>query len=166
MTLNEIQTLYDFDRWADIKTLESIATLKPEEYTRDLHSSFGSIHGTMVHILSADRVWLNRWVGKPTAPMKAEDVPTIEVLKKQWDAHSLDLSNFLRTLTEVQLAAPFSYTDFKNNVHAQILALQMQHKVNHSTYHRGQIASMLRQLCVPPIGTDLITFYRQQGSHD
>jgi uncharacterized damage-inducible protein DinB len=166
MTLNEIQTLYAYDRWANIKTLESIAALKPEEYIRDLSSSFSSIHGTMVHILSADRVWLNRWVGKTPVPMKAEDIPTIEVLKKQWDAYSLELSNFLRTLTEDRLAAPFSYTDFKNNVHAQVLAHQMQHKVNHSTYHRGQIASMLRQLGATPIGTDLITFFRQQGSHD
>jgi uncharacterized damage-inducible protein DinB len=166
MTLKEIRTLYDFDQWATLKTLESVASLKPEEYSRDLNTSFGSIHGTMVHILSADRVWLSRWRGMSSSPMKAEDVPTIEVLKKQWDSHSLELNNFLRTLREDQLSAPLSYTDFKNNVNAQILAQQMQHKVNHSTYHRGQIASMLRQLGAKPINTDLITYYRQNESHD
>jgi uncharacterized damage-inducible protein DinB len=164
MNLKEIRDLYDFDRWATLRILESVAALAPDQYQKDLGSSFGGVHGTLVHIVSADRVWLNRWLGKPVTPLKPDEIPTIEVLKKQWDAYELELGNFLRTLTEEKIAAPFSYTDFKGNPNGQILWQQMQHKVNHSTYHRGQVVVMLRQLGAKAQGTDLITYYRQQES--
>jgi len=162
MTLNEIRDLYEFDRWAMLRVLESVAALTPEQFTKDLGASFGGVHGTLVHVLSADRVWLNRWLGKPAAPLKSEDIPTIEVLKKQWDSYSLELGNLLRTLTEDKLSAPCSYSDFKGTPNAQILWQQMQHKVNHSTYHRGQVVAMLRQLGAKAQGTDLITYIRQK----
>ena len=165
MTLSDIQSLYAFDRWATLRTLESVAALTPEQYQKDLATSFGGVHGTLVHVLSADRVWLGRWLGTTVAPLKPEEIPTIEVLKKHWDTHFLELDNFIRTLTEDALSASCSYTDFRGNPSAQPLGQQLQHKVNHSTYHRGQVAAMLRQLGAKAQGTDLITFYRQQEQH-
>ena len=83
MTQLEIQLLYEYDIWADLKLLEVIGTLNNDLYKKDLGSSFGGVHGTLVHVLSADRIWLSRWTEKTAASLKAGDFPTVDVLKKQ-----------------------------------------------------------------------------------
>jgi uncharacterized damage-inducible protein DinB len=162
MTQNEIQLLYDYDTWADLKLLEVIGTLNKDLSKKDLGSSFGGIHGTLVHILSADRIWLARWSEKTVTPLKAEDFPSVDVLKKQWDAYHCEMNNFVRGLTDDQLNEPLSYTDFKGNSFSHPLCQQMQHKVNHSTYHRGQLVTMLRQMGEKVVSTDLINYIRQK----
>ncbi len=166
MTQNEIQQLYEYDKWADLKLLEVIAAISKERYKKDLASSFGGIHGTLVHILSADKVWSARWTKSTPAFLKAEDFPTVEVVKKQWDAYHCEINNFVRGLTEEKLNGPFSYTDFKGNSYTHPLFQQMQHKVNHSTYHRGQIVTMLRQMGEKVVSTDMINYIRQKEARD
>jgi len=138
MTQMEIQLLYEYDIWADRKLLEVIGLVNKEIYMKDLGSSLGGIHSTIVHILSADNIWLARWTGKTTAPLKAVDIPTDEVFKKQWDAYHCEMNNFVRGLGQDTLDQPLPYTDVKGNSFSQSLCQQMQHKVNHSTYHRGK----------------------------
>lgn len=165
MTKTEIQLLFEYDTWANLKLVELIATLPAEQYKKDLGSSFASIHGTSVHILSADNVWLDRWRGKTPSPLTVEDIPTIEVVKKHWDSFYFEIRDYLRNLTDDQLNEPLPYTDFHGNSHAQLLCQQMQHKVNHSTYHRGQIVTMLKQLGVKPVSTDFVNFLCQKGEN-
>ena len=62
MTKKEIQLLFEYDTWADLKLFEVITALKGHQYKKDLHSSFGGILGTLAHILSANKVWLCRWI--------------------------------------------------------------------------------------------------------
>ena len=165
MTKKEIQLLFEYDTWADLKLLEVIAALTGDQYRMDLHSSFGGIQGTLVHILSASQVWLYRWIGKEPEPLRIENFPAIEDVKKQWDTYQCEIRNFLQNLTEEKLNAPLQYSDFKGNTYAQPLCQQMQHKVNHSSYHRGQLVMMLRQLGTAVVSTDLITYIRQKEIH-
>lgn len=166
MTKADIQLLFEYDRWANFKMIEVVAGLAPDQLKKNTGASFESIHGTLVHILSADKIWLDRWTGKTPSPLKAESIPTTEVLKKQWDMFYLDVGNFLSGLTDDHLVEPHRYTDFKGNEHDQPLDLQMFHKVNHASYHRGQVVTMLRQLSVKPLSTDFINFlrHREAGS--
>jgi uncharacterized damage-inducible protein DinB len=166
MTKAEIQMLYEYDKWANLKLIEVLATLTINQFKKDLGCSFGGIHGTLVHILSADKVWLSRWTNKIPTPLKPEDIPAIEVAKKHMDTFQIEVGNFLRSLTDEQLNGPLQYTDFKGNTNAQLLRQQMQHKVNHSSYHRGQIVTMLRQLGIKPVSTDFINFLRQKEVND
>ncbi len=162
MTRTDIIRLFEFDQWATLRTIEAVASLTEEQRQQDLGASFGGIHATLVHILSADRVWLLRWQSSAPVPLKAEDVPGVDGLKKQWDAYFLAIGNFLRSLTDESLAAPFPYTDFHGNAVRLPLEQQMLHKVNHATYHRGQVTSMVRQLGGKPLGTDMLLFFRQK----
>ena len=162
MTQLEIQLLYEYDIWADLKLLEVIGTLNNDLYKKDLGSSFGGVHGTLVHVLSADRIWLSRWTEKTAASLKAGDFPTVDVLKKQWDAYHCEIGNFVRGLPEDKLNEPLRYTDFKGNSYSYPLCQQMQHKVNHSTYHRGQVVALLRQMGEKVVSTDLINYIRQK----
>lgn len=63
MTLADILTLFEYDEWATSRTLESLSSLSEGKYQENLKSSHGGIHGTLVHIYSADMIWLGRWKG-------------------------------------------------------------------------------------------------------
>ena len=63
MTLQEIRSLFEYDKWANDRTLESVASVPESRYLDDLKSSHGGIHGTLVHIFGASMVWLQRWKG-------------------------------------------------------------------------------------------------------
>jgi uncharacterized damage-inducible protein DinB len=163
MTRAEILTLFDYDEWATDRILESVSYLSDGKYHEDLKSSHGGIHGTLVHIYGADVAWLQRWKGSsPSALVDAGEIPNLESLKKRWKTYRIDLGNYLRSLAEDKLTAPLSYKDTKGNNHAEPLYQQLQHRINHASYHRGQIVTMLRQLGAKPLGTDLIAFFREK----
>ncbi len=162
MTIREIKDLFAFDAWATGRTLEAVSALTEEQFRKDIGNSFGSVHGTLTHLFGADKIWLARWKQGTPAPTKPEDVPSLDYLKEKWNEVFGETRSFVASLSEDQLRNPFSYKDLRGNEYTQPLYHQLQHKVNHSTYHRGQITTMLRQLGAKPIGTDLITFYREQ----
>jgi uncharacterized damage-inducible protein DinB len=165
MTLEEILTLFQYDEWATKRTIESVSSLPDEQYKRDLKSSHGGIHGTLCHIYWADCLWLVRWNGNlALVSVRAEEIQGLPVLSDRWGEYRNNLNAFLANITEMEAFAPVSYTDTRGNNHAEPLYQQMQHKVNHSSYHRGQIVTMLRQLGGKPQATDLIIYYRTQRS--
>ena len=162
MTTAEILALFAYDHWARERTLQSVAPLPEALYLENLKSSHGGIHGTLLHLFGADTRWLQRWMGgTPSAFPTAEEIPTLHALRSRWQEYRARLSSFLGGLTDAGLHAPVSYADSAGNRHAEPLYQQMQHSVNHASYHRGQVVTMLRQLGAKPIGTDLITFYRE-----
>lgn len=166
MTKQEILTLFDYDKWAIDRVLEVVATLPEEQYTKNLGDSFGGVRGTLVHIYGAERVWLDRWKERPTASLpKVETIPTFALLTEQWKNLRAELDEFLAALPEEKIHAELKYKDIKGNEYAQPLYQQIQHRVNHSSYHRGQITMMLRLLGAKPVGTDLITYYRLKAKN-
>lgn len=161
MVLQDIKTLFDFDKWATERILDVVAALHEDQYTKNLASSHGGIRGTLVHTYGAEWVWLERWRGtSPTSLFKEENLPTFSMLKEKWSALRPQLDQLVQSLTEEKLQSPLTYKDLKGNQYTQPLWQQMQHLINHSTYHRGQVVTMLRQLGVQPVATDLIAYYR------
>jgi len=162
----DILTLFDFDRWATERVLEVAATLPEEQYTKNLNSSFDGVRGTLVHTYAADWIWLERWKGNsPTTLIREEDIPTLPSLQERWIGWRSQVDAFLHAVTEEQLRSPLSYTDIKGNPSTIILWQQMQHLINHSTYHRGQVTTLFRQLGIKAVGTDLINYYRLKAKN-
>jgi uncharacterized damage-inducible protein DinB len=94
--------------------------------------------------------------------LAADEMPTLDSLKGQWRLFRVDLQTFLGGLSDSKLAAPLLYSDTKGNRHEEPLYQQMLHRINHSSYHRGQVVTMLRQIGHKPIGTDMIAFFRER----
>jgi uncharacterized damage-inducible protein DinB len=163
MTQQDILTLYDFNRWANGRTLEAAAALSAEQFVRDLGSSFPSVRDTLAHILGAEWAWLRRWQGEsPTTLLKADEFPTAAALRERFAAVDRERDGFLRTLSPAGVDYPFDYRDLAGKPGRLLLAQSMQHVVNHGTYHRGQVTTLLRQLGAKPVGTDLSRFYLEQ----
>jgi uncharacterized damage-inducible protein DinB len=165
VTLHDVRTLLDYDRWATGLQLDAVAGLSEAEYHKDLGSSYGGVHGTLVHIYGAQRLWLDRWRGTAPGRLASEgEVAGLAELRDLWTALRAELDRFVASLSEERLHAPFAYTDLQGNAQAEPLVQQVHQVMNHSTYHRGQITTFLRQLrpAAAPPSTDLIRFYRLQ----
>ena len=155
--LSTLRSLLAYTMWADRQVLESLAGLPPEDLTRDTGSSFGTLLGTMSHILGAEQVWLSRLVGAPLERLPSErDFTDLPSLAGGFVDFWPQLEVFLASLSESQLLSPFSWVNFKGESHQAPFHQVIVHFANHSTYHRGQVASMMRQLGHRPPGTDLV----------
>ncbi|MBI4409999.1 MAG: DinB family protein [Gemmatimonadetes bacterium] len=160
MELERIREMFEYNRWANERMLEAAATLTPEQLTRDLRNSFPSVRDTLAHIVGAEWVWLMRWQG--TSPQKLPDpdgFATVASLRVRHDEIVRDRQELLDALTEAELERVISYRNFKGEPFAYPLWQLLRHVINHSSYHRGQITTLLRQLGAQPVGTDLLRFY-------
>jgi uncharacterized damage-inducible protein DinB len=163
--LKEIQELFEYNRWANQRILDATSKLSPKEFNRDLRNSFPSIKDTLVHILSAEWIWLTRWQGaSPTGIPDSWKLTTHEAIRKQWLEVERDQSAFVSGLTNDSLNRVISYRNTAGQPFANPLWQMMRHVVNHSSYHRGQVTTMLRQLDAEAVATDLILFYRENKS--
>ena len=153
--LETLRELYAFNRWANGKTLESVQPLTADEYERPIGGSFGSIRGTLVHLYGADWVWLERFHGRsPRAMPEGEPLATLDGLAAKWSEVQDAREAFLASLTPERLAGPLSYSGFDGKGFTRVLGGALFHVANHATYHRGQVATLLRQLGKPAISTD------------
>jgi len=165
MDLQTLRRLYEFNAWADRRTLESCAVLTPEQFTQDMKSSFHSVRDTLVHILGAEWIWLERWDGRsPTALPWAPNFTDYESVRARWQEVERDLRQFVGELTQADLDRVLERRTMAGGVYTQPLWEMMQHVVNHGSYHRGQVATMLRQLGAQPAVEDLILFYRESNA--
>ncbi len=165
MNIEDIRLLYDFDSWANHRTLESCATLTPEQFTRDLGSSFRSVRDTLVHIWGAEWIWLERWHGRaPNAIPSADGFPDFESVRRRWTEVERNLLDYVASLTQDDLQRIIQFKTLAGAAYGQPLAVCLQHVANHGTYHRGQVTTLLRQLGAKPVGTDLILFYRERAA--
>jgi uncharacterized damage-inducible protein DinB len=162
MDIQDFRTLYTYNSWANHRTLDSCAPLTPEQFARDLGSSFRSVRDTLFHILGAEWIWLERWHGRsPTGLPVAADFPDLESVRRRWAEVERDLVDYIASLTQEDLQRVLEFKTFGGTPQSTPLWPCLQHLANHSTYHRGQIATMLRQLGMKPASTDLIVFYRE-----
>jgi len=163
MHLRDIHLLYDYNYWATKRIIGIVATMDSAEFIKDRGSSHGGIRGTLVHTMGAEAIWLNRWKGQPVALVAKEaDFPALDDLLRYWATVERDVMEFCGNLkTDEEIGRRFDYKDLKGNAYTSRLCDAMQHLVNHSTYHRGQVVTMIRQAGIKPIATDLIAFYRE-----
>jgi uncharacterized damage-inducible protein DinB len=159
--LAEIRKLYEYNRWANHRVLDAVSSIPDDEFLRDLGSSFPSVRDTLVHILAAEWVWVSRWEGvSPTAMPEGWASSTYDQLRVHWREVEQRQQKFLANGTEDRLDQPVAYQTTDGQRFEIPLWQLLRHVVNHSTYHRGQVITMLRQLGAGTVSTDLVLFYR------
>jgi uncharacterized damage-inducible protein DinB len=139
--------------------------LPAEQLGASAASSFPSIGATLAHIVGAEWVWLRRWLGEsPTNVPAWVPNPNLADLKAQLAAVEAEREAFLAGLSDSELERVVPYRTLAGQPCSDPLGNLIRHVVNHSTYHRGQVATQLRQLGLKPPTTDLIVYLRQVRS--
>jgi uncharacterized damage-inducible protein DinB len=163
MTLSDVRDLFSYNRWANERVLGSLAPLSEEQLTRELGTSFPSLLLTAAHIAAAEWVWLSRWTGSSPSGMPAwASAPQIQPLMQKFRELDAEREVYLGSLSDADLERIVEFRLFSGTPDRQPLGGQFQHVVNHGSYHRGQIAAMLRQVGAAPVATDLIRWMRER----
>jgi uncharacterized damage-inducible protein DinB len=164
MSPQEIQLLFDYNSWANHRSLGAAEKLTPEQFRQPMGSSFTSVRDTLAHIYGAESVWLERFHGRsPSALPDVTQFSDVAGLRARWLEHEERLLSFVKGLTQSDLDRVMEYKTLRFGVYQNPLWQSMQHVVNHGTYHRGQVTTMLRQLAAQPVLTDLMHFYRERA---
>jgi uncharacterized damage-inducible protein DinB len=158
--LATVQELFRYNRWANGRVFERLGTLPKEDFTRDLGNSYPSLRDTALHIIWAEWIWLERWKGtSPQLVFQVRDFPTVAALETKWSEVERGQRTFLDTLPAERLREVVPYVNLQGHTWRYPLWRQMVHVVNHSTYHRGQLTTMLRQVKAQVVATDFLIFH-------
>jgi uncharacterized damage-inducible protein DinB len=162
MDLKDLQRLLDYHYWARDIILDAVAPLTAEQFTRQVESSFKSVRDTIAHIYAADLIWYTRWQGQsPSSLLSYDTFPDVASIRTVW----VDLEGWVRAFVneggEAGVSRVFDYKLMSGAPGSTPFAEMLAHVVNHGSYHRGQLTTLLRQLgAPPPKSTDMITFLR------
>ncbi len=159
MTVSDILELYRYNRWANAQALDATSVLANEQLHKNLGTSHGSVFGTLLHILWGEWRWLGRWQGSAPPGPDPLETADFQELRQRWSAFVPLQEAFLGTLREPDLGRVISYQNPPGTTWSYALSHMLQHVVNHSTYHRGQVAALLRQLGVAPHASDFLVFF-------
>ena len=163
MELTYIRQLYNYNRWADRRTLIAASTLASNDFLRPMGNSFASLRDTLAHILGAEWIWLERWQGRaPKALLDPAIFPTVQSLELRWATVDRDQTQFVEALTSECLGEELAYINLRGQRYSYPLWQQLVHVVNHSSYHRGQVTTLLRQLGAEAVGTDFLVYFDEQ----
>jgi uncharacterized damage-inducible protein DinB len=164
MSPYEICLLYEYNAWANRRVLDAASALTQEQFTKALGSSFSSVRDTLTHIQGAEWIWLERFQGRsPSALPQAAQITEVETLRKVWGEDGQRLLNYVQGLTQEDLDSVIEYKTLKFGVYRNPRWQSLQHLVNHGTYHRGQVTTLLRQIGATPVLMDLMHFYRERA---
>src|SRR5215469_2258100 len=167
MNAAEIRTLYAYNRWANRRLLTAVQLLKWQDFTKDLGAGHGSIRGILVHFLWGEWLWLRRWQGEsPKQIFAPQEFPDWNTVESWWHGIEQEQITLLENLTHELLNSRVSYENLEGVRWQYSVAEMMQHLANHSSYHRGQIAVLLRQLGQIPPATDFLVFLDDQRTPD
>jgi uncharacterized damage-inducible protein DinB len=157
-----LRLIIDYNYWARDRLLDAVAVLSPEQLNQNLGSSFPSIRETLVHLYAAEWVWYQRWQGtSPTSLISSDQFPDLATLRAAWVEHEAKVRAFGDGLDDYASNRVYEYRLLKGTPGSSPMWQMVAHLVNHGTYHRGQVTTMLRQLgAAPPKSIDMIEFFR------
>lgn len=167
MTHAELETLLDYHYWARDRLLDAVEALSPEQLTRDMGSSFRSVRDTLVHLCHTEWVWHQRWNGTSPSgpPQQPEAFADVASIRRLWAEQERDVRAFVDALGEAGIARTIDYRNVAGQAWRSAFWQLLQHLVNHGSYHRGQVTTMLRQMgAAPAKSMDLIAFYRERSA--
>jgi uncharacterized damage-inducible protein DinB len=165
----QFRTLAAYNRWMNARLYESCSQLTAEQLKRDLGAYFKSIHGTLNHLLLADRIWMGRFTGAPisVSSLSEELFADFVALRQAREVEDKRIEDWVSTLNEESLAANLSYVSQVNPQPRRYpLWLTLAHFFNHQTHHRGQVTTLLSQLGIDPGVTDLIWMPQELVTRD
>lgn len=155
--------LIDYTEWANRRVIRVAATLTVDDFKRDLGSSHGGVRGTLAHMLGAEWIWLERFKGiSPDKLIDEGEFPDVLALRTRWKAIEQHRRSWFQNLDEGAVSATIKYRSLKGKPFKAPLWQLLQHVANHSTYHRGQVVTLLRQLGAKAVGTDMVAWDRER----
>jgi uncharacterized damage-inducible protein DinB len=154
-----LQHLYDYNYWANHRYLAVAEALTEEQLFRKQGHSWDSVHTVLVHMMSSERMWPQRWRGEKGAFLNPQDFPAVASIREYWLEVEKNMRAFIAGQTEQSLSRAVTYTNPKQETFALPLWQMMAHVPNHNTHHRGELAGMFALMNVPHPEEEVIQYF-------
>jgi len=161
---DHFQDLVNYINWADHLAITWLEQINDEQWNQVVISSFGSVRQTAIHIAGAKKIWLNFWKNEDDPVyLSAEFTGTKDKLIAIWKQASADVKDLIDNYPAKHYNAPINIIKPNGEQSTMEFRKTLPHMVNHGTYHRGQLVTLLRQAGFTGFSnTDLFTYYRLQ----
>lgn len=159
-------TYVNYNLWANKKIADLLIKIDPALLKKEIKSSFSTLTKTIEHIWGAETIWLSRLNGASLTsfPQASGDLDTFI---KHFLSSSESFVSFISNKEHDFFSNPLSYTDTKGNAYTNVPWQIVMHCMNHSTFHRGQIITMLREVGITSLpSTDMIAYFREKNDTD
>jgi uncharacterized damage-inducible protein DinB len=159
-------TMAGYNAWCNERVYDAVARLSDADYRADRGAFFKSVHGTLNHLLVADRIWMKRFTGEGETPNRLdailfEDFAELRAARQKEDER---IVAYVDRLSDPDLAGRIRYRTIVNpSEFEQSLVSALAHFFNHQTHHRGQVHCLLTGLGLDAPSLDLLLFQRQTG---
>lgn len=162
MTIKYFKELAAYNVWANETVCGWLGQINEEQWNREIISSFSSIQQTVLHIISAEKAWLERFQQQANIVwLQSEYKGTKDEHTVLWKKTSANLRSFIDEFPEEKLQSNLVFRRINGDEYSMPYYELFAHVINHSSYHRGQLVTMLRQAgFANPASTDLLNYYR------
>jgi uncharacterized damage-inducible protein DinB len=160
------EMLAGYNAWANERVYAAAAALADADYRADHGAFFGSVHGTLNHLLVGDRIWMHRLTGEGPSPTKLDAIlhEDFAGLRAAREAEDARIVAYVASLAPADLDRIIRYRTISNPGDIeQRLDYALAHVFNHQTHHRGQVHALLTQISDAAPSLDLILYQRQTG---
>ena len=154
-----LEHLYDYNYWANKRYLAVAETLTEEQLFGQQGHSLGSIHAVLVHMMSSERMWPQRWRGEKGSFLDPNDFPSTENVRKYWVEVEKNMRAFIAGQTEQSLLRDVTYTNPKGETFTLPLWQMVVQPPNHNTHHRGELAAMFALMNVPHPEEEVVQYF-------
>ena len=156
-----------YNHWANDRLYTMAASLSDEAYRRNVGVFFKSLHGTLNHLLTTDRIWMYRLDGRGDHPGRLDAIVCDDLaqLRAARDVEDERIIQFVAALNDTDFDRMHEYRQLSGKPHQQPIGEIFAHLFNHQTHHRGQAHSALTILGIPePRPLDLLAMQRRSGN--
>lgn len=160
---DQVAQMARYHVWATDRLLNAVAAIPDELYAKQCGLFFGSIHGTLNHLLLTDsEIWFSRFSGAEitSLPLDGELERDRSLLASRLKAAAAQWSGYIASLDEAQFGADLHYTMTTGQPRSLSRASALFHVFNHGTHHRGQVTAAITMLGFefPPLDLPLLIF--------
>ncbi len=154
-----------YNTWANERLYRMAGALPDQLYRKDVGSYFKSLHGTLNHLLTADRIWMRRLTGEGDHPNKLDaivfdELAPLATARQQEDQR---IVHFVQTLAESRFEEMWDYRTLNGTPQCQTRGEILAHLFNHQTHHRGQAHAILTMVGIhDPEPLDLLIMQRER----
>ncbi len=162
MTKTYLLELADYNIWANDKLTDWLSQISLEQFEQPLVGSFKNIHETTLHIVSAEQIWYQRLQNVTPEWLASNFQGDKYMMLEIWKRKSSNLKQYIVDSSEEELMEKFAFSTRDGTPFYMERYKALAHVFNHSTFHRGQLITLLRQVGFTGISTtDLINYYRE-----
>ena len=154
-----LQELYEYNYWANKRYLAVAETLSEEQLFRKQGHSWDSVHAVLVHMMSSERMWPQRWRGETGTFLSPGDFADVSAIRNYWVDVEKNMGTFIADQTEESLQGAITYTNPKGETFTLPLWQMMVQPPNHNTHHRGEMAAMFALMNVPHPEEEIVQYF-------